>query len=169
MVGYHDKLENVWRKQEGSLHNARLYINITILQDFIKWNWWMTIYAGNANRGRKFPALYMGMCICALVILFCLLGDRSQIPNVSWGIFSVIMVVLVSASSIILRHWKTAVSLDLKDRINTIVEMHLMSLCSTDWKGTWMMGNPLRDFLDLYKELEYVWYTTRLTSSVKFR
>ena len=57
-----------------------------------------------------------------LTPVVCLLGDKSQLPNVSKGIFSVIMVGLVSASRIILSHWKTAVSPDLKDCINTMVE-----------------------------------------------
>lgn len=52
----------------------------------------------------------------------CLLGDRSQIPNISKGTFSVIMVGLVIVSRVILRHWKTAVSPNLRDWTNAMVE-----------------------------------------------
>ncbi len=59
----------------------------------------------------------------------CLLGDRSQIPNASKRTFSVIMVGLVTASRVILRHWKTVVSPSLKDWLDAMVETASYVVC----------------------------------------
>lgn len=52
----------------------------------------------------------------------CLLGDRSQIPNVSKYIFSVIMVGLTTAARILLRKWKTNVTPGLGEWLDAMVE-----------------------------------------------
>ena len=51
----------------------------------------------------------------------CLLGDKSQIPNISKGAFSVIMVGLITASRIILRHWKTVERPDMTEWVDAVV------------------------------------------------
>lgn len=63
-----------------------------------------------------FRSEWSGLTI-PLTPVMCLLGDRSQIPTVP-KTFSVIMVGPVTASRAILRHWKTAVSSNLKDWID---------------------------------------------------
>lgn len=48
-----------------------------------------------------------------------LIGDTSQIPNISKGAFSAVMVGFAKASSIISRHWKTDEPPALKDLLGT--------------------------------------------------
>lgn len=75
----------------------------------------------------------------------CLLGDRSQMPNVTKGAFSVIMVGLVTASRIILRHWKTTVCPELNDWIKSMADTasyesmlnNLKGDRDTDWDSFW--------------------------------
>lgn len=57
-----------------------------------------------------------------LTPVICLIGDRSQLPNVSKGTFSFIMVALITASRVTLRHWKTAMSPNLREWLAAMVE-----------------------------------------------
>ena len=50
--------------------------------------------------------------------MLCLLGDRSQIPNISKCTFSVIIVSLMTVCRVILRHWKETKAPDLKEWVN---------------------------------------------------
>lgn len=84
--------------------------------------------------------------VIPLIPALCLLGDRSQTPNISKGEFSVVMVGLITASRIILRHWKTAEPLNLKEWINVIVEAAAWNLRVTDLKEIQKMAPPLWTF-----------------------
>lgn len=57
-----------------------------------------------------------------LTPVMCLIGDRYQLPNIPKGTFSVIMVGLITASRVILRHWKTAVSPNMREWLGAMVE-----------------------------------------------
>ncbi len=51
------------------------------------------------------------------------IGEKSQLPNVSKRVLSVIMVSITMASWIILRHWKTVKAPELKDWMSAMIEM----------------------------------------------
>lgn len=48
----------------------------------------------------------------------CLLGDRTQVPQISNGEFSLAIAGIITAARIILRHWETPELLDLKGWAN---------------------------------------------------
>lgn len=64
----------------------------------------------------------------------CLLGDRSQLPNVSKKIFYVVMVGLTTASRALLK-WKMSASPDQRERLDAMVETASYEAVLHDLRG----------------------------------
>lgn len=75
----------------------------------------------------------------------CLLGDRSQMSNTPKGAFTVVVVGLVTACRIILRHWKTTKRPELNEWIKSMTttasyETMLYNIegnKNMEWKSFW--------------------------------
>lgn len=52
----------------------------------------------------------------------CLLGDKSVVPSISKQAFTVVKLCFITAARIILRNWKCARTLDVKDWVNAVIE-----------------------------------------------
>ncbi|KAF7657710.1 hypothetical protein LDENG_00023230 [Lucifuga dentata] len=83
----------------------------------------------------------------------CLLGDRSQMPNISKRAFSVIMVGVVTASRIILRHWKTTRAPHMKEWVAAMVET---ASCES-------MLNRLKGEMDIISLWDTFWTHIKIT------
>lgn len=85
--------------------------------------------------------------VIPLTPVMCLLGDRSQIPTVPKKLLSVIIVGLITASRVILRHWKTAVSPNRREWMDAMVDTASYESMLCRLKGNMEEGtNPWDSF-----------------------